>query len=45
MKLTLKRALVAVATVWVLLCLLLIQLLFGERLFPRAQVVVSLHIE
>lgn len=41
MKITLKRALVVIATVWVFLCLLLIQLLFGERLFPRAQVVVS----
>ena len=41
MKLTLKRTLVVIATVWIFLCLLLIQLLFGERLFPRAQVVVS----
>lgn len=44
MKITLKRALVAIAAVWVFLCLLLIQLLFGEKLFPRAEVVVSLHV-
>ena len=44
MKVTLKRVLVLIASLWVLLCLLLIQLLFGDRLFPKAQVVVSMHV-